>query len=64
VYSFGRNYDGCLGIGIDSNDENKSTPQKINFEDNDKISNIFTGCCSCGSFFYSSFKFKKIKNKK
>jgi alpha-tubulin suppressor-like RCC1 family protein len=54
VYSFGYSGYGCLGIGsIDS----KISPQKIIFENNDKITKIFTGCCCYGAFFYSSFYF-------
>jgi hypothetical protein len=35
--------------------ENKNSPQKINFENNEKIINIFGGCICLGIFFYSSF---------
>jgi hypothetical protein len=52
VYSFGWNQNGDLGIG---NKKNKNLPQKINFENNEKIFKIFTNCYSHGAFFYSSF---------
>jgi hypothetical protein len=54
VYSFGWNQNGDLGIG---NTKNKNSPQKINFENNEKIFKIFTYCYSHGAFFYSSFYF-------
>jgi alpha-tubulin suppressor-like RCC1 family protein len=52
VYSFGYNEFGELGIG---SNENKNSPQKINFENNEKIIKIFTSCCCVGAFFYSSY---------
>jgi alpha-tubulin suppressor-like RCC1 family protein len=52
VYSFG--YNGCGELGIGSIGD-KFTPQKINFENNEKIIKIFTGCFCLGAFFYSSF---------
>jgi alpha-tubulin suppressor-like RCC1 family protein len=54
VYSFGFNGNGNLGIG---STKNKNSPQKINFENNEKIINVFTGCNCLGAFFYSSFFF-------
>jgi hypothetical protein len=54
VYSFGYNRNGCLGI---ESMENENTPQKIEFENNEKIIKIFTGCCCYGAFFYSSFNY-------
>jgi hypothetical protein len=43
---------GNLGIG---STENINSPQKINFENNEKIINIFSSCNCSGAFFYSSF---------
>jgi alpha-tubulin suppressor-like RCC1 family protein len=51
VYSFGCNEFGELGI---NSKENKNSPQKIHFQNNEKIIKIFTGCGSFGVFFYSS----------
>jgi cystathionine beta-lyase family protein involved in aluminum resistance len=51
VYSFGYNYRGSLGI---CSIEDKNLPQKINFENNEKIIKIFSGCNCYGAFFYSS----------
>jgi alpha-tubulin suppressor-like RCC1 family protein len=54
VYSFGKNELGELGIG---STDNKNLPQKINFENNEKIIKIFSSNCCIGAFFYSSFIF-------
>jgi hypothetical protein len=54
VYSFGRNRYGSLGIG---SIENINLPQKIKFENDEKIIKIFSFCCSDGAFFYSGLNF-------
>jgi hypothetical protein len=54
VYSFGYNFWGDLGIGPT---ENQNTPQKIYFQNGEKIEKIFTSCMCYGCFFYSSFYF-------
>jgi alpha-tubulin suppressor-like RCC1 family protein len=76
VYSFGNNEKGNLGIGscetlnefgrsIFNLNNYKFVPQKINFENDEKIDKIFTNCNCVGAFFYSSYfylflEFKKI----
>jgi alpha-tubulin suppressor-like RCC1 family protein len=52
VYSFGWNGWGSLGIG---STKNMDKPEKLEFEKNEKIKNIFTFCNCLGAFFYSSF---------
>jgi alpha-tubulin suppressor-like RCC1 family protein len=52
VFSFGRNEFGSLGIG--STTKNQSSPQKIKFENDEKIDKIFSSCNCFGCFFYSS----------
>jgi alpha-tubulin suppressor-like RCC1 family protein len=51
VYSFGFNKFGNLGI---RSIVNKDSPKKIDFENDEKIIKIFSGCCCQGAFFYSS----------
>jgi alpha-tubulin suppressor-like RCC1 family protein len=50
VFSFGDNRHGDLGIG---SKENKNSPQKIKFENDEKINRIFSSYCCSGCFFYS-----------
>jgi alpha-tubulin suppressor-like RCC1 family protein len=52
VFSFGYNGYGSLGIGSTTN---QSYPQKIKFENDEKIDKIFSSCCCYGCFFYSSW---------
>jgi alpha-tubulin suppressor-like RCC1 family protein len=51
VFSFGYNEDGSLGIGSTTN---QSSPQKIKFENDEKIDKIFSSFFCYGCFFYSS----------
>jgi hypothetical protein len=60
VYSFGCNLYGNLGIGSYSN---KNLPQKINFENNEQITNIYSSHLCDAAFFYTSLKtFFNLKN--
>jgi alpha-tubulin suppressor-like RCC1 family protein len=54
MFSFGYNGNGELGIGSRLT---KSLPQKIDFENNEKINNVFSSNSCSGAFFYSSLFF-------
>jgi alpha-tubulin suppressor-like RCC1 family protein len=54
VFSFGFNGSGELGIGSTTN---QSSPQKIKFENDEKIDKIFSSFFCCGCFFYSRWNF-------
>jgi hypothetical protein len=54
VFSFGNNGSGSLGIRSTTN---QSSPQKIKFENDEKIDKIFSGCNCEGCFFYSRLNF-------
>jgi alpha-tubulin suppressor-like RCC1 family protein len=54
VFSFGYNKYGDLGIG---SNKNQRTPQKIKFENDEKIESIFSGYNCNGCFFYSGYFF-------
>jgi hypothetical protein len=54
VFSFGYNRNGDLGIGSETD---QNYPQKIKFENDEKIDKIFSNCNCNGCFFYSSWCF-------